>query len=75
MDMLNRNSLGNPSICYYDPKFSYTEKNSPRALRFDYKHGKKQVSKQYLLQKMWCSYDVSSDYKLVELKNFVENNR
>ena len=56
-----------PSICYYTPKYDLIFKSSPRALKFNSKENKN-VDKNYLIKKMWRSYDVSTDYKLVNLK-------
>lgn len=65
-DFLNMNSLNNPSICYYEPKYDYVLKSPPKGdLKFT--HSKKFYSKKFLVQKMWKSYDVSTNYKLVKL--------
>lgn len=67
MDLLSQSSLSNPSICYYTPKYDFIFKSSPRVLKFNSKENKN-VDKNYLIKKMWRSYDVSTDYKLVNLK-------
>lgn len=59
-----------PTICYYKPNYDSVLKSSPRALKFN--NEKVDFSKQYLVKKMWKSYDVTSDYKLVQLKTIVE---
>lgn len=70
-DLLNMNSVGNPSICYYEPNYNYVLKSPPKSdLKFT--HSKKFYSRKYLVQKMWRSYNVSSDYKLVQIKSLVD---
>jgi hypothetical protein len=66
-DLLSPSSLSNPSICYYTPKYDFILKSSPRALKFNTKEYKN-VDKNYLIKKMWRSYDVTTDYKLVNLQ-------
>jgi hypothetical protein len=73
-DLLPRN-LG-PSICYYEPNYDFVKKRSPQILRFSQEGNRvKKANKQYLIKKMWNSYDVVSDYKIVKLKSFVELNK
>lgn len=74
-ELINISSLGNPSICYYKPNYEYVLKKSPRSIKFSPKSDKKDISKQYLIQKMWRSYDVSTDYKLVKLKSYADENK
>jgi hypothetical protein len=69
------NSASTPSICYYQPKYDYVMKTSPRAIKFNTKEKQKYKNKKYLVQKMWRSYDVSTDYKLVKLKSYVEERK
>ena len=73
MDMLSSSNVGNPSICYYSPKYDYIMKSAPGALKFNTKEQPKNTDKNYLIKKMWRSYDVSSDYKLVKLEKNSQN--
>jgi hypothetical protein len=76
LDLLTPNCLDNPTICYYQPKYEFVLKNynSPKgSVKFGPQ--KKVANKNYLVQKMWRSYDVTSDYKLVQLKSFVTLNK
>jgi len=60
----------NPAVCYYNPNYNYLDK-SPSALPFSNKNQNKKT-KQLLIQKLWRSYDVSSDYRTVELQTYID---
>jgi hypothetical protein len=55
-----------PSIGYYKPNIDIIKKKSTRTIRFDRAVDN---NKRYLLQKLWKSYDVGTDYKLVKLND------
>ena len=63
----------NPSVCYYNPNYNYLEKNVSSKIHFFKlvvpfkKKTFDKNNKYYLIQKLWRSYDVSSDYKTVQL--------
>ncbi len=65
--ILNMNNY--PAVCYYKPDPKFTQDNPKH--NFEFKK-EKITSKKYLLKKMWGSYDVFTDYKLVKLQNYVE---
>ena len=62
-DFINYSSLGVPSIYDYNPKYNLVEKK-PAQVVFT-PHNNIKNTKQYLLRKLWGSYDVTSDYKLI----------
>jgi hypothetical protein len=66
-DILNVNNY--PAVCYYKPDPKFTQDNPKH--NFEFKK-EKITSKKYLIKKMWGSYDVCTDYKLVKLQNYVE---
>ena len=62
-DFINKAVLENPSFNNYNPKFDLVEK---KMAQVDFSpHVNKKSSKQYLLKKLWSSYDAFSDYQLV----------
>ena len=69
----------NPSICYYNPNYKYLNKNIAGriifilAIRFKKKE-KSKHNKFFLIQKLWRSYNVSSDYKTVQLESYINEN-
>jgi hypothetical protein len=67
-DILNINNY--PAVCYYKPKYEFTSDNPQHT---NYFKKEKTISKKYLVKKMWGSYDVSTDYKIIKLKEFVED--
>lgn len=65
-DILNSN-ISNPGVCYYQPKYDLIYRKSPKAI-FHIKDPADQISnKNLIIQKLWRSYEVSSDYKTVKL--------
>ena len=62
-DLINSSSLGVPSIYDYNPKYNLVEKKSAQVVFAP--HNNIKNSKLYLLKKLWGSYDVSPDYKLI----------
>ena len=60
----NPSNLDNPSICYYQPKYSFIEKN-PFFVSFGNINENKK-NKKFLLKKLWGSYNLTSDYQLVD---------
>lgn len=62
-DFINKAVLENPSFNNYNPKFDLVEK---KMAQVDFSpHINKKNSKKYLLKKLWGSYDVISEYQLV----------
>lgn len=66
-DILNINNY--PAVCYYKPDPKFTQDNPKYSLDFK---KERVMSKKHLIKKMWGSYDVSTDYKLVKLQNYVD---
>jgi hypothetical protein len=62
-DFINSSSLGVPSFNEYNPKYSLVEKKAAEYVFAP--HLNKQNSKQYLIKKLWSSYEVGAEYKLV----------
>lgn len=60
------NEEQSPGICYYNPNYEVIMNKSPRVL-FDIK--KNRSSPRYRIQKLWRSYNVSSEYQLVKELN------
>jgi len=56
-----------PSIGYYKPNYNYLDNHIPSIIPFKKKRNKD--NKYMLIQKLWRSYQVSSDYKTVKLNN------
>ena len=61
-DFLNIASLEIPSFNNYSPKFDLVEK---KMAQVDFSPHINKLSKKYLLKKLWSSYEVISDYQLV----------
>ena len=62
-DFINKAALENPSFNNYNPKFDLVEK---KMAQVDFSpHVNKKSSKQYLLKKLWSSYEAISEYQLV----------
>jgi hypothetical protein len=72
MDMLNKASLETPSINYYHPSYKLLEERSPKVI-FSPSSLRKN-NKRYLLNKLWASYDVTQEYKLVNNEKLGEPN-
>ena len=68
--MANMNNV--PTICYYKPNYEYLLK---RQKTTKFSNEKVELSKQFLIKKMWRSYDVTSDYKLVQIAALTEKNK
>lgn len=64
--ILNVNNY--PSVCYYKPDLKFTQDNPKYSLDFK---KERVTTKKNLILKMWGSYDVSTDYKLVKLQDYV----
>ncbi len=54
-----------PGICYYEPKYNLIE-NNHNILPFKVRVNKNDPK--YRIQKIWRSYNVYSDYQIVNLK-------
>jgi len=60
---LNVNTINNPSICYYEPKYDIlTSKNS---IAFNSNH-KPKNNKKFMIHKIWSSYDVTKEYLTID---------
>ncbi len=70
----NPSSLDNPSICYYEPKYNFVEKNTP-IISFSNSIKKLKKSKKFLLKKLWGSYNISSDYQLIDNNKLNESSK
>jgi len=78
--MLHRNEnnlvyvscLKNPSFCYYNPKYSYIDKNEHITL-FNPEDKAEKKSKKLLMRKLWGSYKVGTEYHLINNDKFNEN--
>ena len=66
-DLINYSSLGVPSIYDYNPKYDLVEKKTAQIVFAP--HNDIKNSKQYLLKKLWGSYDLSPGYKLINNNN------
>lgn len=69
-DLINASSLATPSIGYYQPKYDLVVKKSPK-ISFSPRK-KVKLSKQFLIKKIWNSYDVPTEYQLVKLDTDVK---
>jgi len=67
-DILNVNNY--PAVCYYQPKYDFIIDNPQHSINFK---KERNITKKFLVKKMWGSYDVSTDYKLVKLQSFVDD--
>jgi len=59
-------STETPSICFYKPNFNFVLPNSPKGLKFNTKDTP--TNKYLKLQKLWKSYEVGTEYKLVKFE-------
>ena len=60
---LNLNTINNPSICYYEPKYDIlTSKNS---IVFN-SNQKPKNRKKFMIHKIWSSYDVTKEYLTID---------
>ena len=62
-DLIYSNSLSVPTFNNYNPKFNLVEKKSAQVCFSPHKEQK--FTKKYLLRKLWGSYEVGSEYKLI----------
>ncbi len=78
--MLHRNEkdfvyvsrLENPSFCYYNPKYSYVDKNEQVKL-FNPEDKGEEKRRKFLMRKLWGSYKVGTEYQLVNNDKFISN--
>ena len=73
MEMLNKHNLETPSINYYNPKYKIVENRSPM-FSFTTRNYNPKENKRYLLTKLWASYNVTQEYKLVDNEKLGEKN-
>jgi hypothetical protein len=73
--MMDRNATNilhsnyaNPGVCYYQPNYDSVSKRSPKAIFHDKNHIDLKKDKHLIIQKLWRSYEVSSEYKTVKFK-------
>jgi hypothetical protein len=62
-------SLNHPPIGYYKPNLDAVREKNCRTIKFS---TDKALNKKYLLHKLWGSYDVGSEYKIVKLNAYVD---
>lgn len=62
-DLLYASCLKNPSFAQYNPKYTYIDKNETVKI-FNPKNIK--YNKKYLMRKLWASYQVPTEYQLVD---------
>ena len=62
-DLIYSSSLSVPTFNNYNPKYNLVEKKAAQVCFSP--HKEKKFSKQYLLRKLWGSYEVGSEYKLI----------
>jgi len=72
----------NPSPCSYHPNINSIEKNDTSCNKYlfiylavIYKTEDKFKKKHYLVQKMWKSYNATIDYRIVQLKSYMEEQK
>ena len=65
--LINEASLKVPSSSYYNPKYDYIDKKAAQTL-FTHKNiiEENKKSNKYLIHKLWTSYNVSKQYKLID---------
>ncbi len=54
-----------PAVCYYNPKYDLVSNNYVRDIKLS---PSKNKSKRFRLQKLWRSYEVGPEYKIVNFK-------
>ena len=66
-ELYNYNILNNPSVGYYQPKYDYMN-SQVKGVMFSPREDKKVTSpsKQYLVKKLWRSYQNPPEYRLVK---------
>jgi hypothetical protein len=62
-------NLLNPSPFNYNPSYKVLDKNIKGSLR--YKQEEKYKNKSLMINKLWRSYDLFSDYNKLKLKSFI----
>ena len=62
-DLLYASCLKNPSFAQYNPKYTYIDKNETVKL---FNPKKINYNKKYLMRKLWTSYEVPTEYQLVD---------
>ena len=65
--LINEASLKVPSFNYYNPKYDFVDKKSTQIL-FTHKNiiEENKKSNRFLIHKLWTSYNVSKQYKLID---------
>ena len=66
--LINVSSLNVPSFCHYNPKYELIE-DRPRNIflgRDNIKDIINQNRKKYMVRKLWTSFNVTEEYKLVD---------
>ena len=65
--LINEGSLKVPSSSYYNPKYDYIDKKARQTL-FTHKNiiEENKKSNKFLIHKLWTSYNVSKQYKLID---------
>ena len=69
-DLIYSSSLSVPTFNNYNPKFNLVEKKAVQVCFSP--HKEKKFTKQYLLRKLWGSYNVDSDYKLINNNKLID---
>jgi hypothetical protein len=62
-----------PSVGYYKPNIEIIKKKSSRNIKLG--SSERNLDKKFLLQKLWRSYDVGTDYKLVAFNENIEKKK
>ena len=62
-DLVYASCLKNPSFAQYNPKYTYIDKNETVKL---FNPKKLKYNKKYLMRKLWASYQVPTEYQLVD---------
>ena len=62
-DLVYASCLKNPSFAQYNPKYTYIDKNETVKL---FNPKKINYNKKYLMRKLWASYQVPTEYQLVD---------
>ena len=62
-DLLYASCLKNPSFAQYNPKYTYIDKNETVKL---FNPKKINYNKKFLMRKLWTSYQVPTEYQLVD---------
>ena len=64
-NMINVSCLKNPSFGHYNPKYTVIDKNENVRL-FNPEEKEHENNKKYLMRKLWASYNVNTEYTLVD---------